>query len=164
MIDLLGTVRGGLEMFLADDETGHLRAARFGVVEVDATYYALPAERTAQLWAERTPPDFTFDIKAHALMTGQVVAAIHWQALRLWLSSPPHRANLADEGGEQADDGVADAALAGDGHEPDPALEPPEPSSSSQGLLVRPPYQTSFSASRVAGVALLLAGTYLVVR
>src|SRR4029079_10595165 len=27
--------------------------------------------RTAQLWAERTPPDFTFDIKAHALMTGQ---------------------------------------------------------------------------------------------
>jgi uncharacterized protein YecE (DUF72 family) len=46
-------------------------AATFPVVEVDATYYALPAERTAQLWADRTPPDFTFDIKAHALMTGQ---------------------------------------------------------------------------------------------
>jgi uncharacterized protein YecE (DUF72 family) len=46
-------------------------ASSFPVVEVDATYYALPAERTAQLWAERTPPDFTFDIKAHALMTGQ---------------------------------------------------------------------------------------------
>jgi uncharacterized protein YecE (DUF72 family) len=46
-------------------------ASTFPVVEVDATYYALPAERTAQLWAERTPPDFTFDIKAHALMTGQ---------------------------------------------------------------------------------------------
>src|SRR5919204_269076 len=46
-------------------------ADKFPVVEVDATYYALPAERTAQLWAERTPPDFTFDIKAHALMTGQ---------------------------------------------------------------------------------------------
>src|SRR5918912_728594 len=46
-------------------------ASAFPVVEVDATYYALPAERTAQLWAERTPPDFTFDIKAHALMTGQ---------------------------------------------------------------------------------------------
>src|SRR6476646_5220078 len=41
------------------------------VVEVDATYYALPAERTARLWAERTPPDFTFDFKAHARMTGQ---------------------------------------------------------------------------------------------
>jgi uncharacterized protein YecE (DUF72 family) len=46
-------------------------AATFPVVEVDATYYALPAVRTAELWVERTPPDFTFDIKAHALMTGQ---------------------------------------------------------------------------------------------
>ena len=46
-------------------------ASTFPVVEVDATYYALPAERTAQLWVDRTPPDFTFDIKAHALMTGQ---------------------------------------------------------------------------------------------
>ena len=46
-------------------------ASRFPVVEVDATYYALPARRTAELWVERTPPDFVFDIKAHALMTGQ---------------------------------------------------------------------------------------------
>jgi uncharacterized protein YecE (DUF72 family) len=46
-------------------------ASRFPVVEVDATYYALPARRTAELWVERTPPDFTFDVKAHALMTGQ---------------------------------------------------------------------------------------------
>src|SRR5512140_3763686 len=46
-------------------------ASRFPVVEVDATYYALPAVRTAELWVARTPPDFTFDIKAHALMTGQ---------------------------------------------------------------------------------------------
>ena len=46
-------------------------ADQFPLVEVDATYYALPARRTAELWLERTPPDFTFDIKAHALMTGQ---------------------------------------------------------------------------------------------
>jgi len=46
-------------------------ASTFPVVEVDATYYALPAPRTAELWVDRTPPDFTFDIKAHALMTGQ---------------------------------------------------------------------------------------------
>jgi uncharacterized protein YecE (DUF72 family) len=46
-------------------------ASRFPVVEVDATYYALPSRRTAELWVERTPPDFTFDVKAHALMTGQ---------------------------------------------------------------------------------------------
>ena len=46
-------------------------ACRFPVVEVDSTYYALPVRRTAELWVERTPPDFVFDIKAHALMTGQ---------------------------------------------------------------------------------------------
>jgi len=46
-------------------------AAQFPLVEVDATYYALPSERVAGLWRERTPPDFIFDVKAHALMTGQ---------------------------------------------------------------------------------------------
>src|SRR5438046_1689340 len=46
-------------------------AQQFPVVEVDATYYALPREQQSELWAERTPDDFVFDIKAHALMTGQ---------------------------------------------------------------------------------------------
>jgi len=46
-------------------------ATQFPLVEVDSTYYALPARRMGELWLERTPPDFTFDIKAHALMTGQ---------------------------------------------------------------------------------------------
>ena len=30
-----------------------------------------PSAATAKLWVDRTPPDFVFDIKAHALMTGQ---------------------------------------------------------------------------------------------
>jgi uncharacterized protein YecE (DUF72 family) len=46
-------------------------ADQFPIVEVDATYYALPTRQMGELWLERTPPDFTFDIKAHALMTGQ---------------------------------------------------------------------------------------------
>lgn len=46
-------------------------AEHFAMVEVDSTYYALPARRMAELWVERTPPGFTFDVKAHALMTGQ---------------------------------------------------------------------------------------------
>jgi uncharacterized protein YecE (DUF72 family) len=46
-------------------------ASQFSMVEVDATYYALPNKRTAESWVERTPKDFVFDIKAHALMTGQ---------------------------------------------------------------------------------------------
>jgi len=46
-------------------------ASQFSMVEVDATYYALPYKRMAESWVERTPDDFVFDIKAHALMTGQ---------------------------------------------------------------------------------------------
>ena len=45
-------------------------ATQFPLVEVDATYYSPPAESTATLWAERTPPGFTFNIKAFSLLTG----------------------------------------------------------------------------------------------
>ncbi|MFD0745790.1 DUF72 domain-containing protein [Phytohabitans flavus] len=45
-------------------------AEKFPLVEVDATYYSPPAEQTAALWAERTPPGFTFNIKAFSLLTG----------------------------------------------------------------------------------------------
>jgi uncharacterized protein YecE (DUF72 family) len=44
-------------------------AEQFNTVEVDSTYYALPAERNAKLWAERTPDGFVFNIKPFALMT-----------------------------------------------------------------------------------------------
>jgi uncharacterized protein YecE (DUF72 family) len=44
-------------------------ARQFPLVEVDATYYALPAEQTASAWAERTPAGFTFNIKAFSLFT-----------------------------------------------------------------------------------------------
>ena len=57
----------------ADSAEERLRyyAGQFPMVEVDATYYALPYKRMAEAWVERTPKDFVFDIKAHALMTGQ---------------------------------------------------------------------------------------------
>src|SRR5512133_2660966 len=41
----------------------------FPIVEVDATYYALPSEQNARLWVERTPPGFVFNIKAFGLLT-----------------------------------------------------------------------------------------------
>ncbi|MEU0968149.1 DUF72 domain-containing protein [Streptomyces sp. NPDC005917] len=54
------------------DAEGRLRhyAERFGVVEADSPYYALPSSRTARLWAERTPDGFRFDVKAFSLLTG----------------------------------------------------------------------------------------------
>lgn len=45
-------------------------ASVFPLVEVDATYYALPSVENAHAWAERTPPDFVFDVKAFSLLTG----------------------------------------------------------------------------------------------
>ena len=45
-------------------------ASQFPVVEVDSSYYALPSERNAVLWAARTPDGFTFNMKAFSLMTG----------------------------------------------------------------------------------------------
>jgi len=44
-------------------------ARHFPLVEVDATYYALPARQTAAAWAARTPDGFTFNIKAFSLFT-----------------------------------------------------------------------------------------------
>ncbi|MCI0678456.1 MAG: DUF72 domain-containing protein [Actinobacteria bacterium] len=44
-------------------------AERFLIVEVDSTYYAPPSERVAGLWVERTPDEFTFDVKAFRLLT-----------------------------------------------------------------------------------------------
>jgi uncharacterized protein YecE (DUF72 family) len=45
-------------------------ASRFPLTEVDSTYYAPPAEQQAQLWAERTPEGFRFNVKAYSLLTG----------------------------------------------------------------------------------------------
>lgn len=58
----------------ADADTAERRlayyASQFPLVEVDSTYYSPPAEQTAALWAARTPPGFTFNVKAFSLLTG----------------------------------------------------------------------------------------------
>lgn len=45
-------------------------AERFGLVEVDTSYYAIPTPETAEGWAAATPDGFTFDVKAFRLFTG----------------------------------------------------------------------------------------------
>jgi uncharacterized protein YecE (DUF72 family) len=44
-------------------------ASQFPLVEVDSTYYFPPSEANSVLWIERTPPAFTFNIKAYSLLT-----------------------------------------------------------------------------------------------
>src|ERR671936_1598474 len=50
-------------------------AQHFDTVEVDSTYYRLPAEEMVARWAERTPPDFVMHVKAFGLMTRHPVKA-----------------------------------------------------------------------------------------
>jgi uncharacterized protein YecE (DUF72 family) len=56
---------------IKDDPDKRLRyyAKHFPLVENDASYYALPSQKQAQLWAERTPDEFHMNFKAFATMT-----------------------------------------------------------------------------------------------
>jgi uncharacterized protein YecE (DUF72 family) len=51
-------------------------ASRFPLVEVDSSYYAMPAPATSQLWAERTPDGFTMNVKAFRLFTGHPTSPV----------------------------------------------------------------------------------------
>jgi uncharacterized protein YecE (DUF72 family) len=44
-------------------------AEHFDTVEVDSTYYRLPAEEMVERWAERTPDGFVMHVKAFGVMT-----------------------------------------------------------------------------------------------
>jgi probable DNA metabolism protein len=62
-------------VFYPDDAVTAAQRLRFyathlPMVEVDATYYALPSHETSVRWVERTPSHFKFNVKAHSLMTG----------------------------------------------------------------------------------------------
>jgi uncharacterized protein YecE (DUF72 family) len=44
-------------------------AERFEAVEVNSTFYAVPAASTVKRWVDVTPDGFTFDIKVHKLLS-----------------------------------------------------------------------------------------------
>lgn len=44
-------------------------ARHFSIVEVDSTFYRLQPAKWFASWAERTPPDFRFNVKAYGAMT-----------------------------------------------------------------------------------------------
>lgn len=73
-------------------------ANTFPLVEVDSSYYALPSIRNAQLWAERTPDDFVFNVKAFRTLTGhqtprRALPQDVLRALNLSVDGPPVYAN-----------------------------------------------------------------------
>jgi uncharacterized protein YecE (DUF72 family) len=46
-----------------------LYAKVFGTVEIDSTFYAIPAESSVRAWFERTPADFIFSVKLPSEIT-----------------------------------------------------------------------------------------------
>lgn len=44
-------------------------ATQFPIVEVDSSYYAIPPEKMAVLWVNRTPAKFVFDVKVFRVFT-----------------------------------------------------------------------------------------------
>jgi uncharacterized protein YecE (DUF72 family) len=63
-------------------------ASQFPLVEVDSSFFALPQPQHAVLWAERTPAEFEFNVKAFRLFTGhQTPPEVFPPDLKPWL--PP---------------------------------------------------------------------------
>jgi uncharacterized protein YecE (DUF72 family) len=64
---------GFVEEWYPDDLSARERlpwyAQHFEAVEVNSTFYAVPAESTVRRWAEQTPDGFTFDVKLHRLLS-----------------------------------------------------------------------------------------------
>jgi uncharacterized protein YecE (DUF72 family) len=51
-------------------------ATQFPIVEVDSSYYGMPLPANAQLWADRTPEGFVFNVKAFRLFTGHQTSPV----------------------------------------------------------------------------------------
>ena len=76
-------------------------ASRFPIVEADMGFYAIPDRLITERWAERTPDDFVFNLKAHALMTGHAtdIARLpkHLRDARLTPEKRYHQSDAAVE-------------------------------------------------------------------
>ena len=44
-------------------------AERFGYVELNSSFYAIPDRNNVHRWVEGTPDGFVFDVKAHRLLS-----------------------------------------------------------------------------------------------
>jgi uncharacterized protein YecE (DUF72 family) len=51
-------------------------AEHFDYVEVNSTFYAIPARKVVQRWDSETPDDFLFDIKLHGLLSRHAVKIV----------------------------------------------------------------------------------------
>ncbi|MFA9269446.1 MAG: DUF72 domain-containing protein, partial [Baekduiaceae bacterium] len=88
-------------------------AERYEGVEVNASFYAVPEVKTVQRWAQITPPDFTFDVKLHRLLSRHAapIESLPPDLRDLAEVTPRGRAMLSEEL-EEAMVGAVRAAIA----------------------------------------------------
>jgi uncharacterized protein YecE (DUF72 family) len=81
-------------------------ATQFPLVEVDSSYYGVPSPANAQLWAERTPEHFTFNVKAFRLFTGHQTSPVvlHKDIQQALGPDPPRMLYYRDTPREIADE------------------------------------------------------------
>ena len=81
-------------------------ASQFPMVEVDSSYYGMPTAVNAQLWAERTPPGFVFNVKAFRLFTGHQTSpdVLHKDLRQALGPNPPKTLYYKDTPKEIADE------------------------------------------------------------
>jgi uncharacterized protein YecE (DUF72 family) len=51
-------------------------AERFDLVELNSSFYAIPAARMCERWAQETPDGFLFDVKCHRLLSRHATKAV----------------------------------------------------------------------------------------
>jgi uncharacterized protein YecE (DUF72 family) len=102
-------------------------AERFEAVEVNATFYAVPAPSTVRRWAEVTPEEFRFDVKLHRLLSRHAAPLD---------TLPRHlrpQATVNERGRVKLDDGLQAALIA----ETLQAMEPLEAAGKLAGFLLQ---------------------------
>jgi uncharacterized protein YecE (DUF72 family) len=72
-------------------------ASQFPLVEIDSSYYGIPAIENAQRWVERTPPGFVFNIKTYRLFTRHQTPVISMAKELREALGPMQKKNLYDK-------------------------------------------------------------------
>ena len=128
-------------------------AEHYDTVEVDSSYYAIPAERTVYNWGQRTPPGFVFHIKAFGLMTGHRVRPEQLPAdLRALVDE------VTPQGYVVPSDALRDRVFARFRR----ALDPLRAEGKLGGVLFQLPPFSKFNAGRLSGLLEVLAGQTIV--
>jgi uncharacterized protein YecE (DUF72 family) len=81
-------------------------AERLDGVEVNTTWYAIPAVKTVERWAEVTPDGFTFDVKLHKVLSR------HSAQLDTLPRALRRQADVTEKGRVRLDDELQDALAA----------------------------------------------------